>query len=342
MTPARALALTVHALVALSLAACASGAASTGPPSPTAPPSPALPTLTPSATIALPPLIGVTSDGSAFWLLTSSGGLARLDPATNAVGAARTVAAGLPGGGLAADPHAFWLTDFDGSLVRRIDRRSFRVVATIPVGKNPGGIAVDTQHRAVWVADHRGGTVDRIDPATNRVVASVKVGSSGPSGPSGVGLGLGSVWVGVPNASRYFRIDPRTNRVVATVDVPFGGSPCGGFTFSTLAVWTPSCQDTTKLVRIDPVTNTAVAIELGGYGSDPVLVEGFPWLVVESLSGQPARLVRVSPTTNAVDRVVSLGDGFKEGGIALLGGAVWVFDSGRGQVLRLPLTALAS
>ena len=342
MTPARVLVLTVHALTALSLAACGSSAGSTAAPSPTPGASGVLPTMTPEATIAVPEPGWFTSDGTALWLLTATGKVGRLDPATNTLGTLSVVDATHKDGGFAASPRGVWLADFDTNLLYRIDPASRGVVTKIPVGTNPEGVSVDPRSGAVWVANHRGGSVDRIDPATNRVVASVKVGSTGPSGPHQVTVGLGNVWVGVPNASRYYRIDARTNKVVGMVDVPFGGSPCGGFTISKEAVWTPSCRDTTNLVRIDPVTNKAVAVvELGGYGSDPVLVHGFPWLVVESLSDGPGRLVRVSPTTNKVDRVFSFGDGFKGGGLTVLGGSVWLTDWANSTIMRLPLSAFA-
>jgi YVTN family beta-propeller protein len=339
VTPARALALTVHALLALGLAACGSSAGSTAAPSSTPP---ASPSLAPEATITVPEPGWFASDGTALWVLTGTGQAARIDPATNTLGPLTTVDATHQDGVFAANSQGLWLNDFDTDLVYRIDPASLGVVTKIATGANPEGLAVDPANRAIWVANHRGGSVDRIDPATNRVVATIRLGATGASGPHQVGLGLGSVWVGVPNASRYVRIDPVTNKVVATIDVPFGGSPCSGFAFDAKAVWTPSCRDNTKLVRIDPVANKAVAtIELGGYGSVPVLVQGFPWLVVESLSGEPGRLVRVSPTTNTVDRVLSLGTAFKEGSLAVLAGSVWVTDFGRNQVLRLPMTALA-
>jgi DNA-binding beta-propeller fold protein YncE len=342
VTPARALALTVHALVALGLAACASSAGSTAAPSPTTGASPVLPTMTPEATIAVPEPGWFTSDGTVLWLLTATGKIGRLDPTTNSLGTLAVVDATHKDGGFAASPRGVWLADFDTDLLYRMDPASLKVVARIRVGTNPEGVAVDPRSGAVWVANHRGGSVDRVDPATDRVVASVKVGSTGPSGPHQVTVGLGSVWVGVPNASRYYRIDPRTNTVAAMIDVPLGGAPCGGFAFSKVAVWTPSCRETTNLVRIDPVANKAVAVvELGGYGSDPVLVQGFPWLVVESLSDGPGRLVRVSPTTNKVDRVFSFGDGFKGGGLTVLDGSVWLTDWANSTIMRLPLAAFA-
>ena len=188
------------------------------------------------------------------------------------------------------------------------------------------------------MANHRGGTVSRIDPTTNTVVATIPVGNTGPSGPHHVGLGLGSVWVGVPNTSSVYRIDPTTNKVQATIAIPAVASPCSGFAFGEKAVWMSSCFDTTMLVRIDPVANKVVAtIQLRGYGDDPIMVNGVPWLGVESTSGGPARLVRIDPTTNTIDRIVSLGDGFMGGNLVVANGSVWATDGANNKILRLPL-----
>lgn len=296
--------------------------------------------ITPEATIAVPKVGWLAFDGTMLWVFTGSGEAARLDPATNAIGALTTVDATHQGGGFAVNRRGLWLNDFDTDLVYRVDPASLKVVAKIAVGPSPEGLAVDPQDSAIWVANHRGGTVDRIDPATNKVVATIAVGNAGPSGPHQVGLGLGSVWVGVPNTSSVYRIDPVTNKVEATIEIPAGASPCSGFAFSEQAVWTPSCRDATTLVRIDPVANKVVAtIELGGYGYDPIMINGVPWLVVESRSGGPARLVRIDPTTNTIDRVSSLGDAFMGANLVVAAGSVWATDWTNNQVIRLPLGA---
>ena len=129
------------------------------------------------------------------------------------------------------------------------------------------------------MANHHGGTVSRIDPATNKVVATIPVGNAGPSGPHQVGLGLGSVWVGVPNTSSVYRIDPSTNKVQAKIDIPAVASPCSGFAFGEKAVWMSSCLDADDPRPNRPVANKVVAtIQLRGYGDDPIVVNGVPWL----------------------------------------------------------------
>jgi YVTN family beta-propeller protein len=76
-------------------------------------------------------------------------------------------------------------------IVSRIDPSTNAVVATIPVGADPFGIAAG--EGSVWVANRRGFTISRIDPDTNRVVASIPVGNR----PQGVVAGGGTIWVSV-------------------------------------------------------------------------------------------------------------------------------------------------
>ena len=65
------------------------------------------------------------------------------------------------------------------------------VIATIPVGHEPFGIAAGDG--AVWVANRTDFTVSRIDPRTNRVVATIRIGNR----PQGIAAGQGAVWVAV-------------------------------------------------------------------------------------------------------------------------------------------------
>jgi DNA-binding beta-propeller fold protein YncE len=197
--------------------------------------------------------------------------------------------------------------------------------------------------------------VARIDPATNTVVATVMVGSTAPGGPHQIDFGLGSAWVsaGVVRdpvrvaagaSGAIVRVDPQTNKIQATIDTEVGVSACGGFAISKLAVWMPSCGDAPNMVRVDPAKNKIVAkIDLEGFGGDAVLIDGFPWLTVSSLSGDgPAWLARVDPGTNKIDKVLGLGASFTGGDLLLADSSVWVTDWANDRVLRLPRSAFAN
>jgi virginiamycin B lyase len=75
----------------------------------------------------------------------------------------------------------------ENNLVTRVDPRTNRQVATIPVGPGPRFLAVD--EGAVWMLNQGDGSVSRIDPRTNRVVATVAEGVPGVGGDIAAGEG---------------------------------------------------------------------------------------------------------------------------------------------------------
>jgi len=118
-------------------------------------------------------------------------------------------------GGMAIGEHGVWVIgDASDRRLWKIDPQGHRIVATIPLGFVPGGIAVGGG--AVWVTDQLGDRLVKIDPAANRIVASVPVGR----GAGGVTFGDGSVWVAGAIDHDVTRVDPATTRVVARIRVP--------------------------------------------------------------------------------------------------------------------------
>lgn len=320
-------------------------AASPPPPVATATAAPVLPVITPEAVIA-DASGGFAFDGTAILLFRGPAGIARIDPATNTIGTPTVVDPVWTWGGFGANKTGLWVGDFDANVVYRIDPVSLAVVKKIPVDFNPDDVGVTPD--GVWVAQHRGGSVTRIDPATNAVVM-ITIGAQGPSGPHAIGFGAGSVWVsagmtatgGGPGGA-VVRIDPTTNKILATIKIPGNASACGGFAISDEAVWMASCGDQPVLVRIDPLTNQVVTtIDLGGYGGQPILVDGVPWILVNKTEegSDPTRLVRINPATNLVDGVFSLGESFKGEQLFQAVGSVWTSDWANNQVLRLPVAA---
>ena len=104
-----------------------------------------------------------------------------------------------------------WQTDYDNDALVRIDPVTGKVVASIPVGSAPEGVAVTAG--SVWVANEHNGSVQRVDPATNRVVATIPVGPIAPNGPQIMTAGPGGVWVGIQHTGEVVRVDAATNKV---------------------------------------------------------------------------------------------------------------------------------
>jgi YVTN family beta-propeller protein len=69
-----------------------------------------------------------------------------------------------------------YVTNFGANTVSVIDTVTNTVVATIPVGTNPHGVAVSPDGSKVYVTNTNGYTVSVIATATNTVVATIPVG----------------------------------------------------------------------------------------------------------------------------------------------------------------------
>ena len=69
-----------------------------------------------------------------------------------------------------------YVTNVFSSTVSVIDTTTNTVVATVPVGTNPFGVAVTPNGAFVYVANFLSQNVSVIDAATNTVVATVLIG----------------------------------------------------------------------------------------------------------------------------------------------------------------------
>jgi YVTN family beta-propeller protein len=115
----------------------------------------------------------------------------------------------LPGASLsvAVGEGGVWVANFDDDTVLRIDPQSMKVVAEIPVGRDPFGVAVG--QGAVWVVNGYG-TATRVDPRSNRAVEKPLVDGR----LMAVAVGAGSVWAFEARVGRLLRIDPQTGTLV--------------------------------------------------------------------------------------------------------------------------------
>jgi YVTN family beta-propeller protein len=117
-----------------------------------------------------------------------------------------------------------FITNSDSDTVSVIDIQTNKVIATIPVGVSPDGVAVTSDYRKVYVANfNEPGTVSVIDTATNAVTATIPVGffpfgvAATPDGRKVYVNNSGSI----PNSVSV--IDTATNVVIATITVGSAG-----------------------------------------------------------------------------------------------------------------------
>jgi Tol biopolymer transport system component len=295
---------------------------------PQKPPPPQLP---PAATVVGSMSLGASGAASltygagSVWAVLGDGRtIGRIDPATLKVTATITnplttewapaiaygngaiwVSEPIPGAGSASPT---------GALVR-IDPATNAVVATIPVGRSPEGMAFTPG--AVWTANHRSDqpqtaapphtfSVSKVDVAANqetkRVVVETRADTGSPDtnfccGPQGATAGAGSVWVAdtTPGQGFVSRINPATGAVIAKITNP-GVDACGSMAADDTSVWITQSCDGPQLWRIDPATNTVAAtILLDGVGGDVQVGLGSVWVstAVTNNAAEKSTLTRI-------------------------------------------------
>jgi DNA-binding beta-propeller fold protein YncE len=269
---------------------------------------------------------------------------------------------------------AVWVSKSESHAVLRLDPATDRVVATIPVGRDPElGVAIG--FGSVWVADPKDRTLTRIDPATNRVVRTIPV-ALGADPEGSIGVGAGSLWLltddGGTDSGTLARIDAASGRVTARIPVrpgsravvfAFGSAWVAGTGSGTLARVDPRlervvaevpvrarprfmaagagslwvlCQGDGSLARIDPALDRVTAtIEVGVPGEGGDLVVADGYVWV-SAEGVP--LTQIDPGTQRVRR--QFVGGRKDDTLRVGFGSAWIVDEDHGEIWRVDLRAL--
>ena len=199
-----------------------------------------------------------------------------------------------------------------------------RVIASIPVGGAPDGVAVEGND--VWFVDAERNVLKRVDVRTNKPVGKpVRVGRN----PDGVTLGGGSAWV--TNAD-----DGTVSRVlleggpVAVAGVEVGGKP-EGISLGKQLVWVVTGPAGT-VNRLDRASATAVGAPIGA-GADMIDVfvgDASVWATDQ----RGGRLFRID-TSDATLIGAPIAVGARPRGVVEARGSVWVANSGDGTVSRV-------
>lgn len=199
----------------------------------------------------------------------------------------------------------------EGRLLR-LDPRTGRQVASIPVGWWPSRVAVGAG--SVWVADSIGdgsrlknhlrgleNAVTRIDPVTNRVLATITL-----PGVESLVVADGAVWAATLSggAELVNRIDPTSDRVVARIRLSGVAGPLavgGGRVWA--LTWFADPSEHARVAEIDPRSNRVVGsvlVQQAGPLSNVVYRRGVLWVGMVN-SGAPlalrGRVVRIDART---------------------------------------------
>ncbi len=173
---------------------------------------------------------------------------------------------------LAVTPDAVWVVNPDQS-VSRIDARTNRIVARIPVKAN----VIAAGEGDVWIGEEAG--IAEIDTARNAVARRVPLEEDDISG---LAVGAGSVWAAYPFDGSLWRIPtdrPGERRRIALSTwvngVAFGGG----------AVWATN-EIADEVYRIDPRTNEARVVARTPSPRGVGAGEGGAWVAA---AGPPSR-----------------------------------------------------
>jgi streptogramin lyase len=212
----------------------------------------------------------------------------------------------------AACGHAI-LVRIRGNSLALVDASSARVIADIPVGRDPAGVAYG--QGAFWVVSPDAGIVVRVDVDT-KAAARFHIGKD----PYDVATGAGALWVPDHDGQRLLRFDLESHALRRTRNL---GLPAISAGFGLGSVWLVVADGT--LLRIDPQTlsekqsipEATTAIE----GSEPKLAfaRGSVWIS----SPAEATVERIDPRRGTVKRRILSG----ATGISSGAGAVWVADN---------------
>jgi DNA-binding beta-propeller fold protein YncE len=139
-----------------------------------------------------------------------------------------------------------WVADCKAGTLNRIDRKTAKIITSIPTGIGDGETNVVFGAGSVWVASDKKGTVSRVDPATNTVIATI----TADAGSYTLAFGFGVIWAVSNGQNSISKIDPATNTVVKRTAL---GQMPGFLAAGEGAVWVQEQGDGT-LARVDPAT----------------------------------------------------------------------------------------
>jgi YVTN family beta-propeller protein len=222
--------------------------------------------------------------------------------------------------------------------VGAIDPRTNKLVASVPVGKNPA--AITSGFGSVWVANEGDSTVTRIDAKT-RKATDVIGGINGT--PVDIAAGSGSVWV-TTLEGQLFRINPALNSS-SLVPLHFHGrlrlGSQSAFFLNVEAgygsVWLLWVGGS-EILRFDPNSQKLTTIEDDHGPYDIALGPSALWI------SELTTVSRLDTTTNVITGSADVGVLIQDDGtsVAVGEGSVWLAKGRTGNVWRVdPATTTA-
>ena len=220
---------------------------------------------------------------------------------------------------IALDENSVWISNEGINALQRIDARSQRLLATIPINRPCAASTIG--FGSVWTISCGDRTLVRINQKTNRVEATMPMSLASDEGS--IVAAEDGVWVLSDKRGILTRVDPKVNRVIHEIRVkPNSFAVMAGFG----SVWITNTgeeggDEPGSVQRIDPRTNNVIATILVGRLPRFLAVgEGGVW----TLNQSDGSVTRIDPMTNQVVATIACEVPGTGGDIAAGEGFVWV------------------
>jgi DNA-binding SARP family transcriptional activator/outer membrane protein assembly factor BamB len=225
-------------------------------------------------------------------------------------------------GQIAVGGTSVWVGNLTDRTVTRIDARSLETIKTFGLADAP--VSVDAAGGLVWIGDGYTGRLSRIIAAYDQLSSPFYPGPVVP-GQVAVASPTGDLWVGLADG-RILRLDPASLRTKATARIreqPSAMAVTGG------VAWTIPFHGN-DVTRIDPGhTPAGSTIALPG---SPVAIAAGDGSVWVGTSGDD-RLWQLNPLTSSIEGSVPLGQ--SPHAIAVAASGVWVAVGDDGLLVRI-------
>jgi len=184
-----------------------------------------------------------------------------------------------------------------------IDARTLKVLARVPVGTYPDGMAFDPDARKLYVSDEHGDTDTVIDTTSNKRIATIPLG--GDVGNTDYDAASRRIYVNVQTTGELVAIDPGKDTVVARYSVPGCKSNHGLLLDDDHHRAYIACEDNAMLLVFDLKAHTAGQVLPIGDGPDVLAYDREQsFLYVAAESGT------ISMLAATADGLTKIGEGY--------------------------------
>ena len=168
--------------------------------------------------------------------------------------------------------------------VEVIDEQKLAVVATIPAGVYPDGMAYDPPTHRLFVSDETGGTETVIDVRSERQIATIPLG--GEAGNTQDDSLSHRLFVDVQTLNQLVTIDPTTDRVIARYGLPACSHDHSLLIDAPSRLAFVACDGNSVLLTVDLRSMTVMGVQTVGETPDVLALDsGWHLLYVASETG---------------------------------------------------------